>query len=169
MSAFDGEDFVPEVRVDLASANGSFASGEGAGLGSIAGGAADHAAFEAKIADAVEDFARVQGEEGLDGAEQFSVNCHQTAKPMNDILWMDYCVAFDFSAWTLDRSFNDHFNTAPYAYFADQVASYQRAESPFAREHPQRIRLIQTLVTQSLFETLRNRRSIGGRPASSQE
>ncbi len=168
IDAFEGDDFVPEVRVDLNSANRSFANGSNEGFTGTVDQVPDNAAFEAKVATAVEDFVRVQGETGLVGAQDFSINCHQAAEPMNDVLWMDYCVAFDFSAWTLDRALNDHFDTASYSYFADRVASYQQAQFPFARTHPQRIRMIQTIVAESLFETVQRRGSANPHTASSQ-
>lgn len=166
INAFEGDDFVPEVRVELNSSNSSSASERNEGIEGTVDRVPDNAAFEAKVATAVEDFVRVQSETGLVGAQDFSINCHQAAQPMNDVLWMDYCVAFDFSAWTLDSALRDHFDTASYSYFDDRVASYQQARFPFARAHPQRIQMIQTIVAESLFETVQRRESANSQPAS---
>lgn len=76
---------------------------------------------------------------------------------MNEILWTDYCVAFDYSAWTLDQAFNDQFDTPLNSYFTSRIASYQQGEAPFAQTLPQRSRIIQGMVDKSLFDTLKKR------------
>ncbi len=152
--------FVPEVRVRLDDPNSSSPIATIAGSDGRVDRVPTDEEFKAKVAIAVEDFARVHSELGLAGAQEFSVNCHRAARPMNDMLWTDYCVAFDISAWTLDKALNDQFDTPPSSYFANRIASYQQGDIPFAQSHPQRTRIIQAMVAESLFRTLNRRMSL---------
>ena len=154
------DSFVPAVRVELVGPDSFSPSERSAVSEGMDARVPTNEEFKAKVAIAVEDFARVHGESGLAGAQEFSVDCHRAARPMNDILWTDYCVAFDVSAWTLDRALNDQFDTPPSSYFANRMASYQQGDDPFAHTHSQRTQIIQAMVAESLFRTLNRRKSL---------
>ena len=109
------------------------------------------AAIEGKAKIAITTFARIYAHERLSGAKGFSQSCAESIPLEDDIVKVDFCVAFDESARLLDAAFNSQTPGLADEYFIRRstehlLTSYRR----FGIKPARRFEVIRSLVREEL-------------------
>jgi hypothetical protein len=105
--------------------------------------------FNDKVSIGIDKFSEIYRKKGTVGAEHYSRACSRAALQTNDILDLDFCVAFDMSAILADDAAVQS-GALRNEYFATRASDFDEEYRRFAQAAPDRTSLIWDEVRQRL-------------------